>query len=93
MLYLLQRVLFGSWREPRPHGPTIPIRDLSLREVAALAPLAVFIVWIGVQPRPFLDRMAPTLDRLAQPAESRLRLSNEPAVKSSTPAPEVARVP
>jgi hypothetical protein len=30
----------------------------------ALAPLVVFIVWIGVQPRFFLDRMSGTLDRV-----------------------------
>ena len=30
----------------------------------ALAPLVVFIVWIGLQPRFFLDRMSGTLDRV-----------------------------
>jgi NADH-quinone oxidoreductase subunit M len=61
MLGLVQRVLFGPLRQAdrRP-----AVRDLGLREIAALAPLAVLIVWIGVQPRLFLDRMAPTLDRL-----------------------------
>ena len=33
-------------------------------EMLALTPLVVLIVWIGVQPRFFLDRMGPTLDRL-----------------------------
>ena len=44
------------------------VRDLSLREVCCLAPLLVFILWIGLQPRFFLDRMAPTLHELTGPA-------------------------
>jgi NADH-quinone oxidoreductase subunit M len=65
MLELVQRVFFGPLREP-PHGPDQrPVRDLCLREVMALAPLVVFVVWIGIQPRFFLDRMAPTIDPLA----------------------------
>jgi len=64
MLWLVQRVFFGPLREP-DHHQTEPVRDLCLREVLALTPLVVMIVWIGVQPRFFLDRMAPSLDRLA----------------------------
>jgi NADH-quinone oxidoreductase subunit M len=65
MLELVQRVFFGPLREP-PHGSDQrPVRDLCLREVMALAPLVVFVVWIGIQPRFFLDRMAPTIDPLA----------------------------
>jgi NADH-quinone oxidoreductase subunit M len=78
MLSLVQRVFFGPLREPpspHAHGGE-PVRDLSLREVAALVPLAVFVVWIGLWPQFFLDRMAPTLNqitaRTAQPLERRL---------------------
>ncbi|HJN11670.1 MAG: NADH-quinone oxidoreductase subunit M [Pirellulaceae bacterium] len=70
MLSLVKRVFFGEVREPThmstgegtPHPPS---GDLCWREVAALVPLAVFVVWIGVQPRFFLDRMQPTLNRVA----------------------------
>ena len=58
-------MLFRS-REPAPdraHGDGT-VRDLSPREVMALAPLIALIVWIGVQPSFFLDRMSPTLDRI-----------------------------
>jgi NADH-quinone oxidoreductase subunit M len=68
MLYLVQRVFFGPSRQPKRDPKAPPIPDLDRREVAALVPLVVFIVWIGVQPRFFLDRMAPTLDRLTQRA-------------------------
>jgi hypothetical protein len=65
MLSLIKRVFFGPLREHKHAGP---IPDMKLREVAALVPLCVVIVWIGVQPKFFLDRMAPSLDRLTQPA-------------------------
>jgi NADH-quinone oxidoreductase subunit M len=66
MLYLVQRVFFGPVKEPDHNGH--PIEDLSFREVMALAPLVVFIVWIGVQPKFFLNRMAPSLETLSRSA-------------------------
>ena len=62
MLYLVQRVFFGPVREPVHDPEEPPVRDLNFREVMVLAPLVVFIVWIGVQPKFFLDRMSGTLD-------------------------------
>ena len=72
MLWMYQRVFFGPLREPQhsaPHAASddVPARDLSLREVLALSPLLVFILWIGLQPSFFLNRMAPTLDNLMAP--------------------------
>ena len=34
------------------------------REVLALAPLVVFIVWIGLYPKPFIDRLQTSVDRV-----------------------------
>jgi NADH-quinone oxidoreductase subunit M len=68
MLWMYQRVFFGPLREPE-HEPAGPApRDLCGREVCCLVPLVVFIFWIGLQPRFFLDRMAPTLEGLITPA-------------------------
>ncbi len=64
MLYLVQRVFFGPVRTPARSDGAPPVRDLDLREVMALAPLAVFVFWIGLQPEFFLSRMTPTLDQL-----------------------------
>lgn len=65
MLWLVERMFFGPLKEPAAHaGP----RDLCAREIAALAPLAAILLWIGIQPSFFLDRMAPTLDTLRAPA-------------------------
>lgn len=64
MLWLVQRVFFGPLHEASHTAADPPIQDLSLREMAALVPLAVFVFWIGVQPQFFLERMAPDLDRI-----------------------------
>jgi len=68
MLWMVQRVFFGHLREPeQKHGETPPC-DLSLREIGCLTPLVVLIVWIGLYPRFFLDRMTPTVNDLMKPA-------------------------
>src|SRR5690606_13666704 len=73
MLSLVRRVFFGPLKEP--HAAHGPVDDLSPREVWALAPLAVFVVWIGVHPQFFLSRMQPSLNEVtaavAEPVERR----------------------
>ncbi len=54
------------------HGATPhEIRDMSAREILALAPLLVFIVWIGLYPKLFLEPISPAakviLDRTDGP--------------------------
>jgi NADH-quinone oxidoreductase subunit M len=61
MLSLVKRVFFGPLQE-RKHAE--PIADLGWHEIWALVPLCLVIVWIGVQPKFFLDRMAPCIDQL-----------------------------
>lgn len=65
MLWLVQRVFFGALREPQGDEPHETAPDLRWREFAALAPLVVFVVWIGLQPNYFLRRMQPTLNPVA----------------------------
>lgn len=62
MLWLVQRVLFGPLREPDHDHHAPAVRDLSPREVLALAPLVVFIFWIGLCPNFFLKQTAQSLD-------------------------------
>ena len=50
MLSLVKRVVFGSLDEKSAGMP-----DLSLREAFILVSLAVFVIWIGVYPQPFLN--------------------------------------
>ncbi len=75
MLYLVQRVFFGPLKEPDVHTEAdedVPPADLSLRETAALAPLVVFVVWIGIMPQFFLSRIGPTVIKATRQAEERL---------------------
>jgi NADH-quinone oxidoreductase subunit M len=52
MLWMLQRVLFGRARNPA----NARLADLNAREVGLLVPLLVLMLYMGVYPRPFLDR-------------------------------------
>ena len=56
-LRMLQKVCYGT---PNNRDYSA-IADLNLREILTLAPLAVFIVWIGFHPQPFLDVMRDSL--------------------------------
>jgi NADH-quinone oxidoreductase subunit M len=66
ILYMFQRMFLGPEgsvvAEVRRHGHAI--RDLNWREIATLAPILVFIFWIGLYPAPFLRLMAPSVDKL-----------------------------
>jgi len=66
MLTMYKDVFFG----PVTNAVNRQLRDLSVREVLAVAPIIVLIFWIGLFPKPFLDRIEPTtqllLGRLAK---------------------------
>jgi NADH-quinone oxidoreductase subunit M len=88
MLWMVERVFFGPQREPaREHAhDEPPIRDLSFREIVALASLAVFIFWIGLKPAFFLDRMSPTLDPISNRAAEVWEARAFPGKKGLAPA-------
>ena len=60
MLRLIRRVALG----PVVEIGTQPPWDVNGRELAAILPLAVFVIWVGFYPTPFLDVMGPSLDHL-----------------------------
>jgi NADH-quinone oxidoreductase subunit M len=60
LLWAYQRVFHGE--AARPENRTLP--DLGGREVAMLAPVLALILFIGVYPKPFLDRIEPTAERV-----------------------------
>ena len=63
MLTMYQRVVFGQPSATAVHAKHA-IADLNVREVCAAMSMIAFIVWIGVYPRPFIDRIQPTVDVL-----------------------------
>ena len=74
LLILLGKLVWGPLREP--HGESahagvghansstrLP-RDLSFREIAILTPLAIACIWLGFQPKPMLDAIAPCAEKM-----------------------------
>jgi NADH-quinone oxidoreductase subunit M len=59
LLWAYQRVFHG---EVDDDNRTFP--EMSWREGAVMAPLVALIVFLGVYPKPVLDRMEPSVDRL-----------------------------
>ena len=51
LLWMFQRVMFGTNDNPKNHT----LKDLNKREWVSLVPIVVFIVWIGLYPRTFMN--------------------------------------
>ena len=64
-LYLYRRVILGELEKPALLGMT----DLSLREIACLAPLLLLTLYYGVHPQPILDASAASVDAIVQAAQ------------------------
>src|SRR6059036_1515787 len=62
LLPALQRVIFN----PLDKSVNEKLADLSPREIAVLVPLLACILWIGVYPKPILQRMEPSAQQLIQ---------------------------
>jgi len=58
MLWMFQRVMFGPIKNDKNKN----LADLNKREIVYLTMILVFIVWIGVYPKTFLDRSQVTID-------------------------------
>jgi NADH-quinone oxidoreductase subunit M len=74
LLRFLLRVFFGPVKEPGGEEQHHPAVDLNLRELAALAPIALFCVWLGVYPQTVLqtsERDLQVVARIVQGAQSR----------------------
>jgi NADH-quinone oxidoreductase subunit M len=78
MLWLIQRVFFGAYKVPDHHEEggshhnVTPVTDLNGRELAALLPLVVFCLWIGIAPQSFIKPMDSTLRKITETAQVKL---------------------
>ena len=52
--------MFGKLDKPENQA----LKDLNLREVIVLLPILLFIVWIGVYPKPFLSRIEKSVNHV-----------------------------
>jgi NADH-quinone oxidoreductase subunit M len=100
-LTLLMRVFFGPLKEPDPnaaHAPSgaaghgeghaaTPVRDLDSRELAALVPIAVLCLFIGLYPKPLIDSVRPDIRVVTRITEAaRFRADGQSRPEAKTPA-------
>jgi NADH-quinone oxidoreductase subunit M len=60
ILFMFQKLFLGPVTKKENEG----LKDLNWREILTLAPLIVFIFWIGLYPKPFFDLMGPAVNNL-----------------------------
>ncbi len=93
MLWMCQRILFGPLKEPAhtPDTSTGLTPDLSRREIAIVAPLALACVVLGVYPKPVLESFESAIAANVLPAESSLRQASGSLGRDGNPAKVGAR--
>ena len=62
MLRMLQKVVWGGTDNPDQSY----LSDLNVREIITLAPLLLFVLWIGLNPGPFMEVMHTSVSNLVQ---------------------------
>jgi NADH-quinone oxidoreductase subunit M len=62
MLWMYQRVVFGEITRDENRS----LVDLNLREWAAILPLVLGCFWLGLYPKPIIDRIEPTVRALLE---------------------------
>ena len=73
LLWAYQRVFHGP-----AEGDNATMADLNLREGLVLAPLLALIVFMGVYPKPVIERMEPAVDALVAHVEHHVDGFHEP---------------
>ena len=81
-LYLYRRIIFGALVKPSLQA----IQDLTLREVAILAPLVVLTIAMGVYPKPVMDVTSASVANLIQQYKTALATDHAPKLaKAAVP--------
>ncbi|MEI7818176.1 MAG: hypothetical protein WCI45_13395, partial [Desulfuromonadales bacterium] len=60
MLWVFQRVMFGELDNPKNQK----LLDLNAREIVIMIPLLIMIFFMGLYPKPFIDKMDPAIKKL-----------------------------
>jgi NADH-quinone oxidoreductase subunit M len=83
MLPMVQRIWFNAPDKPENRN----LRDLSRRELVVLMPLVVVMVWMGVYPKPFLERTEQSVIELLEDVERKRAPTLGAAVSAESPPP------
>ena len=84
MLWMYQRVIFGKVTNPENEKLT----DINGREKLVLLPLMILIFWIGIYPKPVLDRIEPAVREALAPvvrAQAARDAENGPKIAFTIP--------
>jgi NADH-quinone oxidoreductase subunit M len=93
LFQMLMRVFFGPVKEPQHEGHG-PVKDLNVRELAALVPIAVCCVAIGVYPQPLLNTSMPDIwvvSGITEKARNRAQTSQQASRPEPSGQAAVAR--
>ncbi len=71
MLWMYRRVIFGPVKPENQN-----LKDIGFREMAILAPILALIVFMGIYPQPFLNRMQPSVERMINKVKHKTALSS-----------------
>jgi NADH-quinone oxidoreductase subunit M len=82
LLTAVQRVFFGTLKEPHHGHGDDEITDMNPREFLALAPLIVMCLWIGIRPVGLIEIIEPDIKAVAGLFESQDEISRVAVVKS-----------
>jgi NADH-quinone oxidoreductase subunit M len=77
MLPMVQRIWFNDLDKPENQE----FRDLTRRELVVLAPLVALMLFMGVYPKPFLERTDVTIVQLLDIVESKLTTSSVASIQ------------
>lgn len=68
LLWAIQRIIYQPL--VKPENEALRGMDLNAREIGLMVPLLVGILWLGLYPKPFLEKTAAASERLVQMTES-----------------------
>lgn len=85
MLWMFQRVMFGELNNPKNKE----LKDLNAREVVIMIPLLVMIFWMGIYPKPFIDKMNPAIEKVIAYSKGKKQVAAQQQVLPSAPVPAV----
>ncbi|MGA7613884.1 MAG: NADH-quinone oxidoreductase subunit M [Thermoanaerobaculia bacterium] len=85
LLWMMQKVFFG----PVTHEENRHVPEIAWNEVLAVAPLMIFIVWIGIHPNTFLSKIEPSVEKLMVTVHTPRATGQIEVARHAVPAPPV----